>query len=229
MVSRPILVFDVNETLLDLESLSPLFERIFGDARVMREWFAQVILYSQALTLSNDYEDFGKIGAAVLRMLGQIKTIEIRDKDLQDLRSAMSHLPPHADVRESLDRLQRAGFRMVTLTNNAAGTATVQLQHADIADFFERIFSIDDGVHRYKPARECYESVARALDVGTAECLLIACHTWDTLGAASAGMQSALVMRAGNAPLGVGRQPDFVGTNLSSVTNWLLSRVSASR
>ena len=37
-----ILIFDVNETLLDLTSLEPFFARVFGEARVMREWFAQL-------------------------------------------------------------------------------------------------------------------------------------------------------------------------------------------
>jgi 2-haloacid dehalogenase len=50
---RPsIIVFDVNETLLDITTLEPLFERVFGDRAVLREWFAQLILYSQTLTLS---------------------------------------------------------------------------------------------------------------------------------------------------------------------------------
>jgi hypothetical protein len=31
MTGLPFIVFDVNETLLDLESLTPTFERIFGD------------------------------------------------------------------------------------------------------------------------------------------------------------------------------------------------------
>ena len=31
MTGLPVIVFDVNETLLDLESLAPTFERIFGD------------------------------------------------------------------------------------------------------------------------------------------------------------------------------------------------------
>jgi 2-haloacid dehalogenase len=229
MLPAPILVFDVNETLLDLESLSPLFERIFGDARVMREWFAQVILYSQSLTLSDEYADFGTIGAAVLKMLGQIKSIDVGDKDVQDLKSAMSRLPPHPDVRESLQRLKQAGFRMVTLTNNATATAAAQLQHGGIADFFERLFSVDDQARRYKPARECYDGVAGALGVAPAHCLLIACHTWDILGASSAGMQSALIMRAGNAPLAVGQQPDFVGPDLTALVNWLLRRQSPGR
>ena len=47
-----ICVFDVNETLIDIEFMAPLFERVFGDSRVMREWFGQLILYSNAITLS---------------------------------------------------------------------------------------------------------------------------------------------------------------------------------
>ena len=38
-VAPSICVFDVNETLLDIESLAPLFQRLFGDRKVVREWF----------------------------------------------------------------------------------------------------------------------------------------------------------------------------------------------
>ena len=31
MPSLPLVVFDVNETLLDLQTMEPTFERIFGD------------------------------------------------------------------------------------------------------------------------------------------------------------------------------------------------------
>jgi hypothetical protein len=37
--------------------------------------------------------------------------------------------------------------------------------------------------------------------------LLVACHTWDTLGAVAAGWQAALIRRPGNDMLGVGPQP----------------------
>jgi 2-haloacid dehalogenase len=46
-----ICVFDVNETLLDIESIAPLFQRLFGDRKVLREWFGQLVLYSNAITL----------------------------------------------------------------------------------------------------------------------------------------------------------------------------------
>ena len=53
MTAAPsVLVFDVNETLIDIESMTPLFERVFGDPQAMREWFNQLVLYSMTATLS---------------------------------------------------------------------------------------------------------------------------------------------------------------------------------
>jgi 2-haloacid dehalogenase len=67
MSTLPVLIFDVNETLLDLDALAPHFKRIFGRSTVLREWFAQLILYSEAITLTGDYVPFGELGGAVLR------------------------------------------------------------------------------------------------------------------------------------------------------------------
>ena len=61
-VNKPIIVFDVNETLLDIDVLEPLFRRVFNAEHAMREWFAQLILYSEALTLAGAYIPFGELG-----------------------------------------------------------------------------------------------------------------------------------------------------------------------
>jgi hypothetical protein len=47
-----VLVFDVNETLLDLGALDPHFERVFGDAAVRREWFATMLQSALLLTVT---------------------------------------------------------------------------------------------------------------------------------------------------------------------------------
>ena len=51
MPERPIIVFDVNETLLDLQAIRPVLDRIFSDPAAVRLWFAGLITYSEALTL----------------------------------------------------------------------------------------------------------------------------------------------------------------------------------
>jgi 2-haloacid dehalogenase len=45
MTALPLIVFDVNETLLDLQTMEPTFERIFGEKAAMRLWFANFIMY----------------------------------------------------------------------------------------------------------------------------------------------------------------------------------------
>src|SRR6202046_455568 len=152
----PLLVFDVNETLLDLEALKPHFERMFGDGGSLREWFAQVILYSEAITLSDNYVPFGELGGAVLRMLARTRGVKINDADLQELKEEVATMPPHPEVRGALVRLREAGFRLYTLTNNPNATCARQLEKTGISSLFERQFSVDDTVHRYKPAREVY-------------------------------------------------------------------------
>lgn len=217
MTRLPLLIFDVNETLLDLEALTPHFERIFGDASSMREWFAQVILYSEALTLADRYSPFGELGGAVLKMLGAVRGREVKESDLQEIKEAVATMPPHPEVPAALRRLRDAGFRLFTLTNNPSATARRQLQNAGIADLFEQMFSIDDQVRRYKPAPEVYSAVEEALKSPSSDLCLIACHTWDTLGAIAAGWEAALVLRPGNAPLDIGDQPALIGADLTEV------------
>src|SRR4029079_3937819 len=67
MSERPIIVFDVDETLLDLDTIRLTFDRIFAHPAARRLWFAALITYSEALTLAGVYVPFTDIGGAVLR------------------------------------------------------------------------------------------------------------------------------------------------------------------
>ena len=96
--STSVLVFDVNETLLDIESLGPHFDRIFGDAHVLRTWFGELVTYSMTLTLSGYYVDFFALGRAVLHMIGEIRDVVPTDDDVQALADAMRTMPAHPDV-----------------------------------------------------------------------------------------------------------------------------------
>src|SRR5262245_61497261 len=108
-------VFDVNETLLDIEFIAPLFHRLFGDAKVLREWFGQLVLYSNVITLSGSYTTFFALGQSVLKMLGSIHGVSIREADIDELRERMLTMPAHSDVPAGLQQLKDAGFRLVTL------------------------------------------------------------------------------------------------------------------
>src|SRR5271170_532790 len=142
MATLPALVFDVNETLLDLDALTPHFERLFGRSGVLREWFAQLILYSQAITLTEDYVPFGDLGGAVLRMIGAAEGIHVPDSEIQMIKEAIATLPAHAEVPAALARLRAAGFRMFTLTNNPKATFDQGLNVHKIDGISVRIYGV---------------------------------------------------------------------------------------
>ncbi len=224
MPEQPIIVFDVNETLLDLDTLHPTLDRIFGDPAALRLWFANLITYSEALTLAGVYIPFTDIGAAVMRMLAVTRGITISEADAADLTDRFATMPAHPEVPAALSRLRDHGFRLFTLTDNTLAISGRQLEHAGIIDVFERRFSVDETVRRHKPAPEAYRSVATALEVDPGNICLIACHVWDTIGAQSAGWQAGLILRRGNAPLDVGPQPDYIGQNLDEIADQLVDK-----
>ncbi len=217
-----IIVFDVNETLLDLESIRPIFDRIFKEPEAIRLWFANLITYSEALTLAGVYVPFTDIGGAVLRMLASAMGQTIAASDAAELTNRFASMAPHPEVPDTLRRLRDYGFRLFTLTDNTLEISGHQLKKAGVIDVFERRFSVDETVKRHKPAQEAYHFVATEIRADPADICLVACHVWDTIGALSAGWQAALILRPWNAPLDVGPQPNYVGNDLDAIADQLM-------
>jgi 2-haloacid dehalogenase len=226
MTALPLIVFDVNETLLGLQTLEPTFERIFGEKGAMRLWFANFILYSSALTVAGCYVPFSDIGSAVMKMLADTQGLNIDERDKRELIEGFSTMPPHAEVPAALRKLRDAGFRLFTFTNNLPEIQSRQLRHGGIADLFEQHFSADSAKH-LKPSPHAYAYIERALGVNSSQLCMVACHTWDTLGAVAAGWQAAMIRRFGNDVLGVGPQPQIVGDDLNDVADQLIARHKA--
>ncbi|QRY52874.1 haloacid dehalogenase type II [Mycolicibacterium septicum] len=202
---RPeVLVFDVNETLIDIDSLQPYFGRVFGDPLVLREWFGQLVMYSMAITLAGRYTDFFTLGQAALRMTADIRQVDLTEDDLAALAESMRAMPAHADVAEGLQSLRDTGYRLVTLTNSPHSDGPTPLDNAGLADYFEHQFTVGDQ-RVFKPAPSLYTGVADHLGVAPSDCMMVAAHMWDTLGAQAAGFSGALITRPGNAVL---RAPD---------------------
>jgi 2-haloacid dehalogenase len=217
MTSAPsVLVFDVNETLIDIESIAPVFTRIFGDPAVMREWFGQLLMYSMTATLAGHYVDFFTLGQGVFRMVAETRRVEITDDDVRALKQAMLTMPAHPDVEEGLIVLRDNGFRLVTLTNSPPDPDRPSpLENAGLSHFFERQLSVD-ACRAFKPAPAVYLHACEQLAVSPSDCMMVAAHVWDAIGAQSVGFSGALITRPGNAVLPVPGlpQPTIVATDL---------------
>ncbi len=223
--SPSILVFDVNETLLDIETLAPLFTRLFGHERILREWFAQLVLYSQAMTLSGLYTPFGELGIGALQMTADIHGVKLTQDDIDEFKQRMSEMSAHPDAVPALTRLRNAGFRLVTLTNSASSDSPTPLEKAGLSEFFEHNFSVQS-VEKFKPAPETYQMVAKELSVEMSELCLVACHLWDTIGAQAAGCQGAFLTRPYNSMLPAAKVPipDFMASDLVTLADQIILR-----
>lgn len=216
-----VIVFDVNETLLDLKALDPHFQRLFGDAAVRGLWFSQFIQNAFVATITNAYSPFGQIGMAALEMVAARRGVELKAEDKQAIAQAISQLPPHPDARESLEKLKAAGLRLATLTNSTQQVAEAQINNAGLRDLIEAVFSADE-VKRLKPAPEPYHMVAQKMDVPINQIRLVAAHAWDIAGALRAGCAAAFVARPGMVLDPLVEPPDVIGKDLREVAEAIL-------
>ncbi|MEB3979768.1 haloacid dehalogenase type II [Mycobacterium sp. 663a-19] len=218
-------MFDVNETLVDIDALAPLFTDLFGNRRVLREWFAQLVMYSMTATLAENYVNFSSLAQGVLRMLGDIYEIDVTDGHLARLRTGLLTMPAHPDAAEGLAVLRNNGFRLVTLTNSPPNPyGPTALQNSGLARFFELQLSVD-ACRAFKPSPTVYRYVCETLGVAPADCMMVAAHVWDILGAQNVGFSGALIARPGNPPLPVDglAQPDLVATDVRQLAGQLIT------
>lgn len=216
-----VLVFDVNETLLDVGALDPIFTGLFGDAAVRRQWFGQMLQLAFVSTITQTYRDFGALGMAALAMVADRHGVTVGGEDRTTLRDEMRRLPAHPEVKEALERLRDAGFRLATLTNSTTEVGELQVTNAGLRDLFELTLS-GDSVQRLKPAPEPYRMAADRLGVPIENLRLVAAHAWDIAGALNAGCAAAFVARPGQILDPEGAQPDIVGADLGEVADRIL-------
>ena len=218
-----VLLFDVNETLLDITILEPFFLRVFKNPFALRNWFSELVLYSQTMTVSGLYEPFGNLAVGTLKMVGANHNIVITDGHVQEFKELLGNLPAHPDVIPALKRLKAAGFRLATLTNSAPTQSPTLLEKAEISEFFEREFSID-AVRSFKPHPATYRYAAQEMAVELDRVCLVACHLWDTIGAQTAGCSGAFITRPNNNLLIAENvpQPNYIARDLTDLVNQLV-------
>jgi 2-haloacid dehalogenase len=224
---QPVIAFDVNETLLDLSALDPLFERVFGDRSVRPLWFAQMLQLSFVGIITNDYVDFTTAQRAALRIVAERRDIELRDQDAEEIVGAMRMLPAHPEVRDALLKLRESGVRMCSLTNSPWDVVAAQLVFADIRDCFDEVISADE-VKRLKPAPEPYRHAAERMSTDVSNVRLVAAHAWDVSGALAVGCTAAFVGRPGMIASPLGPAADIVGADLTAVVDQIIEKDAAS-
>ncbi|MGB3775845.1 MAG: haloacid dehalogenase type II [Leeuwenhoekiella sp.] len=215
-----LLIFDVNETLLDLEPLKMKVNKALGNPQAFSLWFKTMLHYSLAETIVANFNDFGDIGQATLKMVAEELKSPIPNKKMDDILSTIKELPPHPDVIEGLETLSGKNFKLAALTNGSLRTVKDQLLFAGISKYFDGIYSVD-AVQKYKPHSEAYEHVLNIMNTDKMDAMLIAAHGWDILGAQRAGLQTCFLERQGKFIYPLAEKPTISVKKLTELGNKL--------
>ena len=214
-------IFDVNETMLDLGALDSLFLGWFGEAAVRKAWFAQTLHFAMTLAATREFRSFGEVGTAALAEIAQRRGVSLPGEAAAQLRQATIRLPVHPDVEPALRILRRAGLVTAALSNNPLPVVQQQLELAGLAPLFDEIMSVDE-VGALKPAPEVYGFAARRLNLMPGSIWMVAAHGWDIAGATRAGLRGAFVARPGQSPDPFA-PPEIVAADLPGVAHAILA------
>lgn len=207
------MLLDVNETLLDLRGLQPIFDRI-GLPDAMPVWFALTLRNGFALAASGDCRSFADIARDALVSLDPSRITASHGDALMD---AFGELEPHPDVEDGLRTLADAGIPAMTLTvGNAQMIERIFERHGLDTLVAGHLSAADIG--RWKPAPAPYLAACLALGMQPREVTMVAAHSWDLHGAHRAGLRTARVARRGQTPSAVFAAPDITGADLPSVS-----------
>jgi 2-haloacid dehalogenase len=127
--------------------------------------------------------------------------------------AAAAGLPARPDAPQALATLAGAGARLVALTNSGARAGRATLEACGLAGYLERVLGVD-AVASFKPHPSVYAYALSELDADPGKVTMIATHTWDLAGAASAGIRTAWVRHGARGWPSVLRRPDVQADTL---------------
>ncbi|MES9972230.1 MAG: haloacid dehalogenase type II [Candidatus Thiodiazotropha sp.] len=222
-MSRDTILFDINETVLDLSSLKPKFKAAFETESVTATWFSMLLHSSTVCALTGVKTDFATLAGTMLDTIAARLGVELAEETRADILSSFAGLPAHGDMIPALTRLRSAGYRTVAFTNSSLNLVTAQINNAGLTEYFDDIVSVET-TGSFKPDPKVYSYVAERMDRPMEELRLVATHDWDTHGALSAGMHAAFIDRSGAPYHPLYHRPDVYATNMIDVVEQIIAR-----
>jgi len=221
---RPeVLIFDVNETLLDLTPVNrSIANALDGRNELVTLWFTTTLHFSVIGTVADQFHDFGTIAVAALETVARDHGIRLTDERAKEAVAPIRTLPAHDDVKPALAKLRDAGYRMVTLTNSSEAVLESQMESSGLRHFFDHTFSVEQ-VGLYKPHTHVYHWAAQQLDAEPAESMMVAAHGWAIAGALWAGLRGAFVARPGRSIHPLGPKPELFEPDMGKVAERLVA------
>ncbi|PRX39288.1 haloacid dehalogenase type II [Salegentibacter salegens] len=211
-----IIIFDVNETLLNLIPLKEEINAALEHEMGFEVWFPKLLHYSLVETTTGTYNNFSEIAAATFKMISGKFDKDFSDSEIKNILSEITKLPPYPDVKPGLKQLKNAGYKLIAFSNGKPDVLNAQLKFAEIDSLFEGIYSVEE-IKKYKPHPESYQYILNKYQVKAQKALMVAAHSWDIIGAQHAGLQTCFVERPGKKFYDLAEKPNFSVSEITSI------------
>ncbi|HEY7139932.1 MAG TPA: haloacid dehalogenase type II [Methylomirabilota bacterium] len=219
-------MFDQYGTVVDMQAgltdaAAPYLRRKgwTGDPDAFVTWWRRTHFENSMIDalLQREHTSYREIGhrsvAWVLERAGIPYTME----EVRYLVAQIETLLPFPEVPDALARL-KVRFRIVVLSNGDPDMLEAATRHHRIP--FDAVISAA-AANAFKPHVATYTRAAEIVGVPMAEVLFIANHSFDCIGAKSAGMRTAFVDRR-RRPFGLTpHQPDLVVADMTELADVL--------
>ncbi|MEP0174720.1 MAG: haloacid dehalogenase type II [Paraglaciecola sp.] len=217
------ILFDINETVLNLSSLQPNFTSAFDDDKALSLWFSQLLHASTVCVATKVKTDFSSLASTMLDVVAGRLGVSLTAGVKTNLLSDFGCLPPHEDIKPALTNLKQIGFQLVAFSNSSNDLIVTQIKNAGLSDFFDDIVSVES-TGSFKPDLKVYQFVAEKLRQRVENLRLVASHDWDIHGALTAGLNGAYLDRSGAPYNALFLMPDIYEKNMMDIAEAIIQK-----
>ena len=212
-------VFDVLETLLNVEAIAERLTEVGQPDSVMGPFFLRFQRDAMALTLAGDDADF----TAVARQALNTETKQaMSSADIEHVLEGFAKVSAFPDALPALQKLAEAGIKIGCLTVGDPDNTRRFLAAAGLDTYVDEVVT-SSAVGTWKPAPAVYHYSADRLDVDLEAMALVAVHAWDCHGAKRVGALAGWCSRLEGEPGDVFEPADVRGDDLVEVVEGLLA------
>ena len=220
------LIFDINETCLDLAPVEKIINALTGSEHGFNLFFNRLITSSHVSSFTGAYPGFTTLQKAALKATLESFGKPFSDDDLEKVKAAFgAEVRAHAEVPAALDELRKRGWKLCAFSNSTLAALTLGLERAGIADKYDRILSVE-GNRAFKPLHSTYQYAMNEIEAKPADCLMVSCHDWDLAGGMAVGLRSVFIKRPGKTFVSASYSeafppPDFTSTTFEPLADVL--------
>jgi 2-haloacid dehalogenase len=222
-MKKETILFDINETVLNLSALKPKFSDAFSNEGALSLWFS-LLLHSSTVCIATKVKtNFAELSGVMLDAVAVRLRVSLTEDVRAELLTSFASLLPHSDIIPALKKLRSHGFRTVAFSNSSLTLISTQMKNAGLEDYFDDIISVEE-TGSFKPDPDVYKFAAVKLGESVSSLRLVATHDWDTHGALSVGLNAAYIDRSGIPYHPFYRRPDIYATTMESIVDQIIDK-----